>query len=151
MKSQESENRRFEALLTEQGLKFTYERRHIFEEVTGLKHHFDADSLYERFKRKGLRISRDTVYRTIPLLLESGVIQKSVGEGKREFYEPTGPKGHHDHMVCVRCGKIIEFHCEEIEKIQENVCKEHKFKLIFHDHRLFGECQNCSGALKGKN
>lgn len=151
MKTQESESHRFEALLAEQGLKLTFERKHIFEEVAGLKHHFDADSLYERFKTKGLRISRDTVYRTIPLLLESGVIQKSVGEGKREFYEPTGSKGHHDHMVCVRCGKIIEFHCQEIEQMQEKVCRDHKFKLIFHDHRLFGECQNCSAGTKGKN
>src|SRR5437868_12427828 len=110
----------FETLLAERGLKFTYERKHIFEEVSRLKHHFDADSLYERFKHKGLRISRDTVYRTIPLLLESGIIQKSVGEGKREFYEQTGSKGHHDHMVCVRCGKFIEFRCEEIEQLQDS-------------------------------
>ena len=134
---------KFETLLEERGLKYTFERRHIFEEVHHLKHHFDADSLYERFKQKGLRISRDTVYRTIPLLLESGVIQKSVGEGKREFYEPTGPKGHHDHMVCVRCSKFIEFTCEEIEKLQELVCRDYGFKLIFHDHRLFGICRDC--------
>lgn len=147
----EKNDKNFELLLQERGLKFTYERRHIYEEVNALKQHFDADSLYERFKQKGLRISRDTVYRTIPLLLESGVIQKSVGEGKREFYEPT-TKGHHDHMVCVRCGKIIEFQCEEIEEMQEKVCKDYKFKLIFHDHRLFGECKDCQGhsAMKGK-
>lgn len=142
----EDQARKFEALLAEKGLKFTYERKHIFEGVNKLKQHFDADSLYEYFKEKGLRISRDTVYRTIPLLLESGVIQKSVGEGKREFYEPTGSKGHHDHMVCVRCGKIIEFTCEEIEARQEKVCEQYGFKLIFHDHRLFGECQNCHNA-----
>lgn len=140
-----TDNKRFEDLLEERGLKFTFERRHIYEEISHLKRHFDADSLYERFKQKGLRISRDTVYRTIPLLLESGVIQKSVGEGKREFYEPT-TKGHHDHMVCVRCGKIIEFTCDEIESLQEKVCEDHKFKLIFHDHRLFGECKDCHGS-----
>lgn len=145
----ENNDKNFEILLQERGLKLTYERKHIFEEVNGLKHHFDADSLYERFKQKGLRISRDTVYRTLPLLLESGVIQKSVGEGKREFYEPT-TKGHHDHMVCVRCGKIIEFQCEEIEEMQEKVCKDYKFKLIFHDHRLFGECKDCRGQAVSK-
>ena len=137
----------FESLLLERGLKYTYERQHIFDEVAHVKHHFDADSLYERFKSKGLRISRDTVYRTLPLLLESGIIQKSVGEGKREFYEPT-TKGHHDHMVCVRCGKNIEFFCAAIEKAQEKVCREHDFKLIFHDHRLFGECKDCQTLPK---
>jgi Fur family transcriptional regulator, ferric uptake regulator len=134
---------KFQTLLEEQGLKFTHERRSIFEEVCSVKEHFDADSLYERFKNKGLRISRDTVYRTIPLLLESGIIQKSVGEGKREFFEPVSTKGHHDHMVCVRCGKIIEFTCEEIERMQEKVCEDHGFQLIFHDHRLFGACRSC--------
>jgi len=134
---------KFQALLEERGLKYTFERKNILEEVLKLRDHFDADSLYERFKKKGLRTSRDTVYRTIPLLLESGVIQKSAGEGKREFFEPVSAKGHHDHMICVRCHKIIEFQCEGIEKLQEKVCGDHRFKLIFHDHRLFGYCQAC--------
>jgi len=136
-------NQRFESLLQEKGLKFTSERQCIFKEVIHLKRHFDADSLYERFKSKGMRISRDTVYRTIPLLLESGIIQKSVGEGKREFYEPLGGKGHHDHMVCIRCEKYIEFQSEDIERIQDKICEEYGFKLVFHDHRLFGICPNC--------
>ena len=133
----------FEKLLQDKGLKLTYERRYIFNEVSNLDEHFDADSLYERFKKRGLRISRDTVYRTLPLLLESGVIQKSVGEGKREFFERISGKGHHDHMVCIRCSSVIEFHCDEIETIQDRVCLEHSFKLVFHDHRLFGICKNC--------
>lgn len=133
----------FKKLLESKGLKYTYERKTICEEVLRLKEHFDADSLYERFKKKGLRISRDTVYRTIPLLLESGVVQKSVGTGKREFFERYGDKGHHDHMVCISCGKVIEFHCREIEELQENVAKQYGFTLTFHDHRLFGYCSQC--------
>lgn len=141
---------RFRKLLEEQGLKLTHERQSIFDEVNHVKHHFDADSLYERFKTKGLRISRDTVYRTIPLLLESGVIQKSVGEGKREFFEPISKEGHHDHMVCIRCGKFIEFHCEEIEAMQEKVAEQYGFKLSFHDHRLFGSCRDCQAPAGEK-
>lgn len=137
------ERTKFQQLLEKQGLKYTYERRCIYEEVAHLKQHFDADSLYERFKAKGMRISRDTVYRTIPLLLESGVIQKSVGKGHRDFYERTSGKGHHDHMVCIRCGKFIEFQCPEIEALQEKMCREHRFQLSFHDHRLFGICKDC--------
>ena len=134
---------KFETLLETKGLKLTHERNLIFDEVSIVKDHFDADSLYERFKKKGLRVSRDTVYRTLPLLLESGVIQKSAGAGKREFFERIGAKGHHDHMICVQCGKIIEFQCEEIEKLQGKVAAEHGFKLTFHDHRLFGTCKDC--------
>lgn len=133
----------FQELLEQKGLKYTHERKQIFEEVTHLKEHFDADSLYERFKEKGLRISRDTVYRTLPLLLESRVVQKSAGTGHREFFERIGTKGHHDHMICMKCGKIIEFQCEAIEKLQDKMCGEYGFKLSFHDHRLFGFCKEC--------
>ena len=134
---------RFQTLLDEKGLKHTFERKHIFDEVEHFKGHFDADGIYERFKKKGMRIARDTVYRTIPLLLESGIIQKSVGSGKQEFFERTSVKGHHDHMVCIQCGKVIEFSCPEIEKLQEKICGDYRFKLVFHDHRLFGKCKNC--------
>jgi Fur family ferric uptake transcriptional regulator len=133
----------FERLLARRGLKVTYERKCIFDEVSNLREHFDADSLYERLKKSGLRIARDTVYRTIPLLLEGGIIQKSVGNGKREFYERVVGKGHHDHMVCVACHRFIEFQCDAIEKAQEEVCRGHGFKLTFHDHKLFGYCREC--------
>ena len=142
--SAKSLNQKFHSLLQDQGLKYTFERRTIFDEVSRLAAHFDADSLYARFKKKGLRISRDTVYRTIPLLLESGVIQKSVGEGKREFFERTSARGHHDHMVCLRCQNFIEFHSDEIETFQEKICADYGFKLVFHDHRLYGICKACS-------
>lgn len=141
-----SDPERFQALLERKGLKYTFERRSIFDEVSRLARHFDADSFYERLRKKGLRISRDTVYRTIPLLLESGVIQKSVGSGHRDFFERVGVKGHHDHMVCLRCGKFIEFKCAEIESLQDRICTDHRFRLIFHDHRLYGVCRACTQA-----
>ena len=133
----------FETLLSERGFKMTHERKLILEEVSHMKGHFDADSLHLRFKKKGLRVSRDTVYRTLPLLLESHVIQKSVGNGHRDFFEPTGKHGHHDHMVCIKCRKVIEFQCPGIEQLQDEVCKKHAFQLTFHDHRLFGLCTEC--------
>jgi Fur family transcriptional regulator, ferric uptake regulator len=136
----------FQELLEEKGLKYTYERKCIYEEVMNLRDHFDADRLHECFKKKGMRISRDTVYRTIPLLLESGTIQKSAGVGKGEFYERLGAKGHHDHMICTQCNKIIEFQSEEIERYQDVICKEYNFKLTFHDHRLFGTCGTCQNS-----
>jgi len=133
----------FQALLNEKGFKLTFERKTILDEVRHMNSHFDADSLYERFKKKHIRISRDTVYRTIPLLLESGVVQKSVGHGKKAFFERTSAKGHHDHMVCIECEKVIEFHSDAIERAQEKACEEFGFKLVFHDHKLFGKCSNC--------
>ena len=133
-----SEQEKFMNLLAQKKLKFTYERRHIFEAIEKLNDHFDADSLYDRLKKKGYRIARDTVYRTLPLLLECGIIQKSAGAGKRDYFERVSIKGHHDHMICIRTGKIIEFHSNEIEMLQDEIAKKYGFKIIFHDHRIFG-------------
>ena len=75
----------FRGLLEQKGLKYTYERKFIFEEVLRIKSHFDADSLYERFKKKGLRIARDTVYRTIPLLWKAGPSKSLWARGNASF------------------------------------------------------------------
>ena len=133
----------FKILLERKGLKYTYERQCIYEEIQRIGRHFDADSLSDRFKKAGSKIARATIYRNLPLLLEAGVIQKSAGEGKRDFYEKTDAKGHHDHMLCLGCKKIIEFHSDELEKLQEKLSHQYKFKLVFHDHRLFGYCEKC--------
>ena len=135
----------FRRLLEHKELKFTYERKTICEEVLHLHRHFDADGFSVLLKKKGYRISRDTVYRTLPLLLESGVIQKSVGSGKGEFFETTSDKGHHDHMICLDCDKVIEFECPEIETLQHKIAEERGFKLAYHDHRLYVYCkkENC--------
>ncbi|MBI3999758.1 MAG: transcriptional repressor [Candidatus Omnitrophica bacterium] len=143
MQKQKDKLADFGALLEKKGLKLTYERKRICEEVRRLKEHFDADGLYERFKKQRERIARATVYRTLPLLLECGVLQKSAGSSKRDFFERTSSKGHHDHMVCIHCGKIIEFRSDSIEKAQARACEGFEFKLVFHDHRLFGYCKNC--------
>ncbi len=133
----------FRTLLDRKGLKYTRERECIYDEVQRIEKHFNADSLYERFKKRGDRMARATVYRNLPLLLEAGVIQKSAGDGKRDFYEKTDTKGHHDHMICLGCKRILEFHSDELEELQEKISDEYKFKLIFHDHKLFGYCENC--------
>ena len=133
----------FKNFLDKKSFKYTYERKCIYNEIEIIDKHFDADQLYERFKKRDERISRATVYRTLPLLLEAGVIQKSTGEKKRDFFESIRKEGHHDHIVCLDCGKIIEFCNETIEREQEILSKKYHFKISFHDHKIFGYCSNC--------
>ncbi|MBI1883347.1 MAG: transcriptional repressor [Chlamydiae bacterium] len=133
----------FGAFLEKKGLKYTAVRRSIYEKVSRLSRHFDADELYEILKKEKSNIARGSVYRTIPLLLESGVIQKSVGNGKGEFFERSSSKGHHDHIICVGCGKVIEYHNGAIEELQMQVCKKYNAELLFHDHKLFVRCASC--------
>lgn len=136
-------DRTFEAYLEKKGLKYTRERRSIFAKVKSFPGHFDADGLYETLKKDSRDIARGTVFRTIPLLLESGVIQTSVGKGKGEFFERSSAKSHHDHIICISCHKVIEYHCEEIEQLQAEVCKKYNVELLFHEHKLFVRCEKC--------
>lgn len=138
----------FQKLLRDRGLRYTSERKFIFDKISKLKDHFDTDSLYLAIKKENSRVARATVYRTIPLLLECGAIQKSVGEGKREFFERKGDRRHHDHIFCISCHKVIEFVHDEIEKLQDEVCQKYGFKLAFHDHRLYGHCKECQARGK---
>ena len=133
----------FESFLEKKGLKVTRERRSIYEKVQSLSDHFDGEKLYEILRKDRSDIARGTVFRTLPLLLESGVIQLSVGKGKGEFFERTGTKKHHDHIICVGCGKVIEYQCEEIEELQSQVCRKYDVELLFHDHKLFVRCAKC--------
>ena len=134
---------KFTDLLSKKNLKLTRERKRIYEEVSRLNGHFDTDSLYQTLCKEDTGIARATVYRTIPLLLECGILQKSVGEGKKEFFERSNRKGHHDHLVCIGCRKIVEFRNDEVEALQEKICAKYGFRSAFHDHRIFGYCSHC--------
>ena len=131
----------FKNHLVQKNIKLTRERRRIHDRVTHLNGHFDAETLYELLKKEDSGISRGTVFRTIPLLLESGVIQISVGKGKGEYFERS--RGHHDHILCVGCGKVIEYRNDEIEKLQIEICRKRNVDLVFHEHKLYVRCANC--------
>ena len=134
---------KFQDLLKKKKLKFTQERRILLEEALKEGQHFDADDWYAELRMRGLKIARDTVFRSIPLLLEAGILQKSVGQGRGEYFESPGARGHHDHIVCLSCGEFLEFSCEKIEALQREIAVANDFELTFHDHRLFGYCKTC--------
>ncbi len=138
----------FRDLLSRRGLKFTRVRRLLFDEVLKKRKHFDAGTWYRNLRRRGLPVSRDTVFRTIPLFLEAGILQKSVGEGRGEYFERVD--SHHDHLICVGCRKVVEFASGEIESLQDRVAKKKGFELLFHDHKLFGHCRKCRQGAKSQ-
>jgi Fur family ferric uptake transcriptional regulator len=131
------------------GIKFTQERKAILACAAGIKGHFDPESLYECLKDAGEKASRASVYRAIPILLKSGAIREAFRDKGGVKYEYSQGKSHHDHMECVRCGKVVEFHNEEIEKLQDSVGKKHGFVLTGHNLELKGLCKECSE--KGEN
>jgi Fur family ferric uptake transcriptional regulator len=140
----------FEAFLRQQALKLTPQRRQIFERAFATHDHFSAEKLYGWLKAEdGPSVSRATVYRTLALLVEGGFLESlDAGQGELLYEHVLGHR-HHDHIVCVDCGRIEEFYDEEIERLQEEAAARKGFELVHHNLRLFGTCAACT--RKGKH
>ena len=134
----------FEAYLRRRSLKLTTQRARIFDRAFATHEHFSADAMYSWLsKEPGSKVSRATVYRTLGLLLE-GEFMKSLDVGRGELvFEHVLGHGHHDHMVCLGCGRIVEFHDEQIENLQLAAARKKGFEIVKHDHRLIGYCRAC--------
>jgi len=134
----------FRNYLREKGLKFTPERQVILERIFSLHRHFDVDQLYEILRKEGEYISRATIYRILPLLVESDLIKEVFRCQGRANYEHTFGHEHHDHMLCIKCGKVIEFKEEKIEELQAAICKRYGFNPVEHRLSIRGYCKRCS-------
>ena len=135
----------FRYYLKEKGLKFTPEREEILETVFSLHKHFDVEELYDILRARGKNISRATIYRTIPLLKESHLIQETLHCTGNTKYEHIYGHEHHDHLICVECGRFIEAMNPQIEKLQKKLANDHGFTLLRHKMHLFGMCKKCRG------
>ncbi len=133
----------FKSYLKTSGLKFTPERRAILKEVLSSAGHFDVDKLYDRLHHREGEISLATIYRTIPHLVKSGLIREVMRCQNRPQYESALGQPHHDHLVCIKCGRIFEFKDDEIEKLQNRVCRKYDFKPTEHRLGIRGYCKNC--------
>lgn len=131
--------------IRENGLRLTRVRSTILESVDECEGHFDADELYEVVRKKGARVSRATVYRTLPLLVKTGLIKETLRSGDRSRYEHALGHTHHDHLECIQCGKIVEFKVEEIETLQEKLCRRNGFTAVDHQLSIRGYCSACGG------
>lgn len=136
---------RFGRYLERKGLKSTPERRAIAGQALLIVEHFDPEELQSRLRRKGTRVSRATIYRTLEHLIDSGLVRKTSLdlEHKTSFYENTLVRRHHEHMVCLECGTVIEFTAPRIEALQDEICRKHHFRPIRHTHQIMGHCRKC--------
>ncbi len=137
------------AFLKEKKLRSTPERYKILDEVMKGTGHFDADGLYTKLRTKGLKVSRATVYNTLDLLLESGLISKYRFGENHSRYEKAFGRPRHDHLICLNCGDIIEFVNEKLIKIQEEVCRDKNFKVQNATLQIFGICSKCQKKKEG--
>ena len=129
--------------LKKEGLRFTQQRQLIWDELCSSEEHRDAEEIYLSLRKDGVIASRATVYRTIDVLVKNKLVRKlELGDGKAR-YENKMDSSHHDHLICVQCGKIEEFMDDKIESIQDDIVKSFGFKMIRHIHQLFVICDKC--------
>ncbi len=137
------EDKIFREFLESKGLKLTKERSAVLKEVFSRQGHFDPDDLYVRMREKKLKVSKASIYRTLPLLLECGLVDQVERVDKHAHYEHTFGHDHHDHLICINCGKVFPLFSEKLEKLQANLCKQEKFRCLSHTLEIKGYCAKC--------
>ena len=134
----------FNRYLRQQDLKSTKQRYYIADVFFGVSSHISLEELLSLSRKRYPAIGYATVYRTMKLLTESGLAAESrFGEGQTRF-ENVPEKGHHDHIICIKCSKILEFHNEKIEELQAETAKKFGFKIVRHKLELYGYCGDCA-------
>ncbi|WP_411034630.1 Fur family transcriptional regulator [Shinella sp. BYT-45] len=126
-----------EELCVERGMRMTEQRRVIARVLESSADHPDVEELYRRSSAIDSRISISTVYRTVKLFEDAGIIERHDFRDGRSRYE-TVPDEHHDHLIDLKNGQVIEFHSPEIEALQERIAREHGFRLVDHRLELYG-------------
>lgn len=129
----------------ERGLKHSKKREEVLKAFLKAHRHISTYELHSLMLKKGLRVGYSTVFRTLKLLVEAGIALK-IDLGKGEVYfEPKLGYKHHDHFVCIKCGRIIEFSEPKIEELQDKIAKEKRFEAKDHRLVIYGLCSKCRG------
>jgi Fur family ferric uptake transcriptional regulator len=140
-----------QAYMAKKGLRSTDQRKLIVDTFFDAENHVSIEELLAHVRAKDPRVGYATVYRTLKLLTECGVAnERRFGDGLTR-YELADDASHHDHLICVDCGDIVEFEEPRIEELQEKVARKHGFEVRSHKHELYGVCPKCQIKRRGGN
>lgn len=132
-----AEPSRIERLCLEKGMKMTGQRRTIARVLSEATDHPDVEEVYRRAVERDSRISIATVYRTVRLFEEASILERhDFGDGRSRYEQASGE--HHDHLIDIQSGRVIEFRSPEIEALQKAVAESHGYRLVGHRLELFG-------------
>jgi len=124
------------------GVRATSKRKIICEVLEKSGGHLNVEEVYHLAKKEDKSIGVATVYRTLKIMKDAGVIEaQTFGQDHSHFESPT--KNHHDHLVCTSCGKIEEFVSDKLEEMKEKVSKQNRFKMLSHKLEIYGLCADC--------
>ncbi|CCH47884.1 Fur family transcriptional regulator [Pseudodesulfovibrio piezophilus] len=138
----------FADYLSNKSLKMTPQRRLILDTFIKQNAHLSSEELYIKVKRRDKSVGQATVYRTLKLLNEAGLIEPLDFADGVTRYELSYGETHHDHLICEQCGQNIEILDTMIEKRQEELAQEHGFALLRHKMYLYGYCKDCRSKKK---
>lgn len=138
------EKEQFLRYLKGRGLRVTPERLAIFDEIYLQHGHIDAEELLAALKASGHKVSRATVYRNLDVLVDCGLVRKQRLGRNRFLYEHLHAGQHHDHLVCDRCGRVVEFVSPGISALQSGICRAHGFSPDHHQLQILGLCNACA-------
>lgn len=140
----------FEDYLKSCGLRLTQKRLDILNQVFDYPGHFQTEDLLVQMRRNGYLVSRPTIYRTLPLLVKSGLLTEFIDAQKNTRYESIHSLQEHAHLICLRCNQIVEFKEPRIDALQKSVCEAHQFKPVRFRNEIIGHCAECQAELEPK-
>jgi len=139
--------RLFGRYLRDQGLPVTLQREAVARIVFGSDAHLSVDDIEQSLRAGGDRIGKATVYRTLDLLVRSRLVEEhDFGEGFKRYEHRLSRRPEHEHLICVECGAVLEFHCGEIDGVRDSVREEHGFLPQRHRLEVYGLCADCQAA-----
>ena len=139
--SNEVEREALAKYLEDHNLKHTKQRDEILDAFLAAQNHVTSEDLHKSIRLKNPHIGYTTVYRTMKLLCDAGLATERRFDDGVTRYEIE--QQHHDHLVCLRCGKIIEIECQMIEATQTEIADAYNFRSLRHRHELYGHCESC--------
>lgn len=133
-------NEQLRHYLSEKGLKYSEQRWNIAESILSTGGHLDAQGVVDRVKQKHPQIGSATVYRNLKVLCDAKVLKESLNDANGRVIYELFEDEHHDHIICVDCGEIFEFHSDKIETLQNTVVRDMRFNEVRHRHVIYAKC-----------
>lgn len=137
----------FRRYLREQGLPVTQQREAIAEVVFGSAGHLSVEELETQLRERGERIGKATIYRTLEMLVKSGLVEEhDFGEGFKRYEHLFGQKPVREHLICTECGKVAEIHSAELVRMQEEAARRQGFQPARYRLQIYGLCAECQAS-----
>lgn len=140
------EERRLQDYIQHGGGRITDARRLILEAIYETHSHFSGDDIFIRLNEKGHNVSRASIFRTLPLLVEAGLLRESISNERHKHYEHTWGHSHHEHLTCSECGQVTEFYDSNLENFLTEVADRYGYSISDHKIEIFGICQECRSS-----